>query len=427
MNKTLIIIKREYLSRVKKKSFIITTLLIPFLMLSLIFLPLLMTKFKTGKDRIIVLDKSGYIKNKLNNTKSIVFIYQDSSLDAVKYSYQKAGYNGVLHIPDIDINRPMGITYYSEKQLGMNSYTYIVNEVEQILQDVRYAHAGLDKELLDKLKINLNIDTIVLSEEGEKSASSMFSFFLSYILGFTLYFSLTIYGSMVSRGIMEEKTNRIVEIIMSSVKPSQLMFGKIFGIAGVALTQFFIWIFIMMVSMTIMSAVYGPELIEFQQAKNQMSVQMDNSTVLEIVQSLQSTNISYIITIFLLYFFGGYLLYSSMFAAVSSAISDDSENQALSLPVTLPIIISFIIMINVLDDPSGKLAVLSSLFPLFSPIIMPARLAYGVPIWQIVTSLILLYITFVFVTWAAARIYRTGILMYGKKVTFREILRWIKY
>ncbi|MDD3051261.1 MAG: ABC transporter permease [Candidatus Cloacimonetes bacterium] len=433
MNKTLIIICREYLTRVKKKSFIITTIAVPFLMALLMLLPILMTKFKTGKDRIAVIDLSGKIVNKLDNTDNISFTYVNSDLENMKQNFSEQGYSGILYIPDFELERPFGFSYFSEKQPGINLHSHITRNLRDIVQKYRYEMVGLDEQILKKLEVDLTIDTFVLSKEGEKSGNTLISSILSQILGFILYFSLLIYGSTVTKGVMEEKNSRIVEVIMSSVKPVQLLFGKIIGIVAVALTQFTIWIIIMVLMNFMIGAIFAPELSEVQSVAaiggNQIIAQpqTDSSEIVTILNDLRSLDTTYIIIIALFYFLGGYLLYASMFAAIGSVGGDDADNQTLTLPVTLPIIVSFILMLNVLEDPSGKLAFWASMIPLSSPIVMVARIPFGVPFWQIFTSLFLLFSGFIVSTYAAAKIYKTGILLYGKKVTFKELFKWVFY
>lgn len=431
MNKILIIIKREYLTRVKKKSFLITTFLVPLLFAGLIFLPILLSQMKTSKSRIAVIDKSELIRYKLDNKENLVFKYVDHDLETMKKIYKDSNFQGVLYIPEIDVERPMGISFYSEKQLGVGTIGYIKSEINGILQQQRYEKAGIDMEELRQLQTDISIDTYLWSEEGEKSSSSLVSTVVSHIMGFVLYFSLLMYGTMVIRGVMEEKSNRIVELIMSSVKPVQLMFGKIFGIVGVALTQFTIWIITLFVLVSILGVVLAPYMPEDSQQMMQQQQMMQANPALTnaatALEQLDTLNVPQILFVFLFYFFGGYLFYSSLYAALGAAMDDDSDHQSMTLPVTLPIIVSFLIMINVFEDPSGPLAFWASLVPFSSPIIMPARVAFGVPVWQIVLSASILILSFIGVAWMAAKIYRIGILIYGKKVSFKEIFRWLKY
>ncbi|MCD4819613.1 MAG: ABC transporter permease [Candidatus Cloacimonetes bacterium] len=430
MSKIFKIIKREYLSRVKKKSFIILTILIPILMAGLMMTPLLLSRYKSGSTSIAVLDKSGLFKNKLDNTDNLFFNYFDGTLEELKQTY-KSKYKGILYIPVINIKSPQGIKLYSENQFGMLHSIYIENQLEKIIEDNRLKEEGLDREYLAKFRVNLNLDTVILSKEGEKSSDSKLSAGLSYVMGFMLYIMLLSYGTMIMKGVIEEKKNRIIEVIISSVKPFQLMLGKILGIGAVALTQIIIWLILGTMISTSIMLIFLPEMLDAQSAQvtqiASANVNVDNSQIYEIIDSLKAMNIPLVLSSFIFYFLFGYLIYSALFAAIGSISDDASDNQSIAMPVILPIIISLFIMINVLEQPHSPLAFWSSLIPLFSPIVMTARLPFGVPGWQLALSMFLLAVGFVFSVWMAGKIYRVGILLHGKKVTFKELKKWVFY
>jgi len=429
MNKTFKIIKREYLSRVKKKSFIILTILIPILMAGLMMAPLLLSRFKSGSMSIAVLDESGLFRNKLNNTENLYFHYLDGSIEKLKQTY-KSSYKGILYIPEINIKSPDGIKLYSENQFGMYYAMYIENQLEKIIEDYRLDEEGLDREYLSKFRVKLKLDTILLSKDGEKTSDTKLSAGLSYVMGFMLYIMLLSYGTMIMKGVIEEKKNRIIELIISSVKPFQLMLGKIMGIGAVALTQIIIWIILGTLITGGITLIFLPEMIDAQNtqiASSGVNLGADNSQIYEMIDSLKAMNIPIVLSAFTYFFLFGYLIYSAFFAAIGSISDDASDNQSIAMPVILPIVISLFIMINVLEQPHSPLAFWTSLIPLFSPIVMTARLPFGVPIWQLALSMFLLALGFVFSVWMAGKIYRVGILLHGKKVTFKELKKWIFY
>ena len=423
MNKILSIMKREYLTRVKKKSFIIMTILIPILMGLLMVFPILMSQFKSGKTTVVILDESGLFRNKINNTDNIFFQYKDDDLETAKTMYD----NPILHIPEIDIYRPIGIRFYAQNQVGLAIKSYIERQMEKEIERLRLQDEGLSHDYLEKLKVNINLETIIISEEGEKSGNTEIAAGLSYVMGFILYIMILSYGTLISKGVAEEKKNRIVEIVISSVRPFQLMLGKILGIAAVALTQIIIWIILGTIIFTIITLSFMPEMMDMQQGNlpNGMQNVQSESEMTHIIEGLHSLNMPVIITLFLFFFMFGYLLYSAFFAAIGAISDEVSENQAITMPVILPIILSFFIMIHVLEQPNSPLAVWTSLFPLFSPIVMMTRVPFSVPIWQLAISMVLLVLTFIAAVWFSGKVYRTAILLYGKKITMKEIWKWI--
>jgi ABC-2 type transport system permease protein len=427
MNKVFVIIKREYLTRVKKKSFIIMTILIPLLMGALMLIPILMTQFKSGRTDIMVIDESGLFTNKLDNSESMYFSYSEMSFEQAKEVFRDS-HDGILSIPELDIKRPQAIRYYSDKQVGLGTISYIRRQLEREIERLRLAEEGLDDDFIEKLRAKIELETVLLTDKGEKSGNTEIAAAMSYVMGFILYMMLISYGTLIARGVSEEKKNRIVELVISSVKPFQLMLGKIIGIAAVALTQIIIWIVLGGLIFMLISVIFMPELMSSQPAPSmmgEMNNAPDEAMILKIVEGFDALNMPLIISMFVLFFLFGYLLYSALFAAIGAISDEASENQAITLPVLLPIIISLFIMIHVLDQPNSPLAIWSSMIPFFAPIVMVSRLPFSVPGWQIAVSLILLIITFVGAVWFAGKIYRTGILLYGKKITFKEIWKWV--
>lgn len=434
MHKTLLIIRREYLSRVKKKSFIIITLLIPFLVAAFIGLEVfLATGGNKQTQHIAIIDKSGLFTGKIKDGKQLFFTFLNDK-DPVEFrkEYQQAGYNGLLSIPKIDLNDPKGFTYYAKNQLGLDPYAYITDQLNSVIEDQRMLAAGIDKDKLAHLKSD-----VAISQPGESTGASgntQYATFAStaigYVSGFFIYFILLFYGMQVMRGVAEEKTNRIAEVLVSSVKPFQMMIGKVIGIAAVGLTQFLIWIILGIVGVVVLGAVapgmmhHAGDLQQMQQVGSPQNQQMVEAFS-QVQNALSTLPITKIIICFLFYFLGGYLIYAALFAAVGSAVDQEmTESQALTLPITLPLVISFFIMFNAIQQPNSPLAVGASIFPLSSPLVMMARIPFGVPWTQLALSMVCLVLGFLFTIWMAGRIYRTGILLYGKKVTIKELAKW---
>lgn len=436
MQKTWLIIKREYLSRVKKKSFIIITLLVPLIFAAFIGLEIFLSLGGNKETQhIAVIDESGLFTQKLKDGQQLFFSYiTGKDPKAYQSEYAKAGYNGLLVIPKFDLNNPKGFTYFSAHQLGLGPYSYITDQLNSGIENQRMIAAGIDKEKLAEVKSDVSLmqPGIAGSDGSNKNTeyATYASTAIGYIAGFLIYFILLIYGTQVMRGVAEEKTNRIAEVLASSVKPFQMMIGKVVGIAGVGLTQFLIWIILALIAFFALGTV--TPMLMHQTADLQQMQQMGsagNAQVMEAISQvhgvLQLLPITEIIICFLVYFLGGYLLYAALFAAVGSAVDQDmTESQALTLPITMPLIISFLIMFNAIQQPNSPLSVFCSIFPFSSPLVMMARIPFGVPWWQLALSIIFLILGVLVTIYLAAKIYRTGILLYGKKVTLKELGRW---
>lgn len=437
MHKTFLIIRREYLSRVKKKSFIIITLLIPVIVAAFIGLEaFLITGGNKETQHIAVIDEGGMFNGKIKNGEQLFFTFvTDKNPDSFRSEYQKAGYNGLLIIPKIDIHDPSGFTYYAKNQLGLGPYIYITDQLNNVIENRRMVEAGIDKEKLSKIKVNVSL--LQPGESGHSSESNtkyatLASTAIGYISGIFIYFILFFYGMQVMRGVAEEKTNRIAEVLVSSVKPFQMMIGKVIGIAAVGLTQFLIWI-ILGIAGVIIFGLTAPGMMhqagDIQQMQQMGAAATQSPQMAQAIEQVQNAlntlPITKIILCFLFYFLGGYLLYAALFAAVGSAVDQEmTESQALTLPITLPLIISFFIMFNAIQQPNSPLAVAASIFPLSSPLVMIARIPFGVPWTQLALSMAALIAGFIFTIWMAGRIYRTGILLYGKKITLKELGKW---
>jgi len=431
MRKIGLIIQREYLSRVKKKSFILTTLLVPIGFLLLLAVQFILVAFNSDTLRIVVKDDTGNFAHRIKDTESLYFKKSNETLDQLKSNYQAQGYDGVLYIPQFNLDNPNGITYYSDKLLGLSAKSYIQSELKDELRKLKLAEMGVNDEVYSRVqKVQVSI-----SEEASSGSSGNtgLATAVGFVMGFLMYMIIFIYGAMVMRGVMEEKTNRIVEVLLSSVRPFQLMIGKIVGIGAVGLTQFFIWIVLMfLINLGLglfvggtggtMPGTFGSNgMVGGNEQQMEQAMQIAQS----IQGQLESLPLGMLIVGFIFYFLFGYVMYAAMFAAVGSAVNDESETQSLTFPVSLPIIISIFILSAVIESPNSGLAFWSSLIPLFSPIIMPFRIAFGVPLWELIVSMVLLVAGSMAMVWLSAKIYRTGILMYGKKVSLSEIARWM--
>lgn len=442
MNKTLLIIKREYVSRVLKKSFLLVTLLTPLGIGLIIFLAgLFAAKGSQSSKKIVVKDESGILSPQALEGKEITYVLSADKVDSLKKNYVKEGYDIMVHIPPYveDTLATHQISYYSKEKLSLLQIEQIEEKMEKAFRDYKLEHSSLDKIALKKLNIKIKLENAMLNETdkdavGDKSSkfSSAIASGLSYGMGFLMYLVIFIFGSMVMRSVMEEKISRIVEVMISSVKPFQLMLGKIVGVGLVGLTQLAIWMIIIPVIITVTTMAMGapaasPELN--QTAETIQKLQQENPDVMQtFLKELGSINWALILPVFVVFFLGGYFIYSSLFAAVGSAVGDDiGDSQQLMMPLTIPVILAMVMIPAVFTNPNGPLAVFGSMFPLFSPIIMPARLPFEPPGWQIALSILLLIAGVLFFTWLAGRIYRVGILMYGKKVTLKELGKWMFY
>ncbi len=434
MKKTLIIIKREYLTRVKKRSFIILTLLIPFLFIGLAALAgFIAVSGVSGDKKIAVLDQSKVFENKLKNSDQVHYSFVQGDLPSLKQNLDKEKYDALLYIPVFDQSQKrIDFQLFYNEQIGIKTEGAISNDLNAIVTDERMKKAGISNDQLKMLQeesVHLQSKNI---KDGSESSNAV-AMAIGYGCGFLLYMFMLFYGMSVMRSVMEEKTNRIAEIIVSSVKPFQLMLGKIVGVALVGLTQVLIWIVLIGIfaaigipMMTGGMAMQGMD----PAAMDQMAKHAADPNVWDKAQViLHSTNWLLLAACFLFYFLGGYFLYAALFAAVGSLVNEDpQESGQYTLPITIPIILGFVMMTSAITNPNGGMAVFGSIFPLTSPIVMMARLPFHIAEnnpWQLITSMLCLVLGFLATTWMAGKIYRTGILMYGKKISLKEVGKWI--
>lgn len=426
------------------------TILAPVLMASIVILPtvVMMNQDADFKKIAVIEDKSDLFKGVLKNTKEAEFVYlENTSVDDMKGSFEKAGYYGILYISPELVNTPNAIQLISKQQPPIGLLQHIENSLEQEIEKqklVAYKIENLD-EIMKNIETNVSIQTIKIDSSGAvKETSTGIAMALAYILGFLMYMLVFIFGAQVMKGVIEEKTSRVVEVIISSVKPIQLMMGKIVGIALVGLTQFMIWIFLTMAIVTVLKTtlLQKTDLTEISQTvpQNLMSVdQQAAGTQQTAAISPQLAEFSkmfdnamnqpwgLIIICFIFYFITGYLLYASVFAAIGSAVDNETETQQFMLPVTIPIILALMVAMGTMQNPESSLSFWCSMIPLTSPIVMMARIPFGVPYWQLAVSMILMLVTFAAFVWMAAKVYRTGILMYGKKTSWKEMWKWLRY
>jgi len=419
MNKIFLIIQREYLVRVKKKSFIIMTILAPLLMASLIVAPVLLAD-QDQQNRLIAINEIGSSYSKeITDSENIDFtIISNEEAELIKTNFSESPYYAILDIQDTNF------TLYGSQQIGLNIRRSIENQFETIIERNNLKRAGIDIIIIEESKTNIKIETKIIDNEGKTSSSNTeASIGIGFITGILIYMFIFMYGTMVMRGVIEEKTNRIVEIIISSVKPFQLMMGKIIGVALVGLTQFFLWILLTIA----ISAIAELMFIDTTELTNNVN-SIDQSVILSEFSKLTGgIDLIKIFISFIFFFLFGYLMYSALFAAVGSAVDAEADTQQFVVPITIPLILAFILIQPVMDNPDGMLAFWLSIIPLTSPVIMMVRLPFGVDNWELILSMILLICGFILTTSLAAKIYRTGILMYGKKINYKELWKWLSY
>ena len=438
MSNVSIIIQREFNERVRKKSFIITTILMPVLMIVLIIAPALIMEYSRGEQKTIaVIDDSGLVAPQLQSNEELRFEPTDLTTEEARRSLTDRF--GVLYIGSDILENPSDVKLYANASSSLSIESNITGQIEDILEAEKLKAYHIDnlQQILDEVKTTVTLQTFRndKSQEAESQAqSSTVATAAGYILGFVLYIFLLIYGSMVMQSVIEEKNNRVLEVVVSSVRPFDLMLGKILGVALVAVVQVLIWgVLIFAVGAIVLPQLMPAEMMAGVQAMQQG---MPDAAAMgdidpEMLQAVAAvTDTGYILKIFvclLLFVFGGYLLYSAMFAAVGSAVDNVQDASQLQMPVTLPIILALLMMLAVIKDPNSSLAFWFSIIPFTSPVVMMARIPYDIPLWEIVLSLVVLYASFVAMVWFAGKIYRVGIFMYGKKPTFKELLKWVRY
>lgn len=436
-NKIGIIIGREFNERVRKKSFILTTLLTPLLIIGLMITPMLIMNYSDGEEkRIIVIDDSGVIAPYLHSNDEVCFEPMSISVDNARKEFKE--HFAVLHIGKEIVKNPGEVRMYTNQSASIMLEENIATLIEMAIESERLKEFNIEN--LPLILASIEADVTLQSFKNEesdsdmqeaKSSSSAVATVMAYVLSFMLYMFLIIYGAMVMQSVIEEKNSRVLEVMVSSVRPFDMMLGKILGVASVAVLQIVIWIALIAIVGYFVVPSVMPEEITAALAMMKQGMAVENGTDIGLLQALVTlTDVKYLVTIFaslLLFVVGGFLLYAALFAAVGSAVDNVQDVQQLQLPITLPIILGLLIMMVVINDPTSGIAFWFSMIPFTSPIVMMARIPYEIPMWEIIVSLLLLYATFVGAVWMASKIYRVGILMHGKKPSFKELWRWMRY
>ena len=436
MNKIGLIIKREYMTRVRKRSFLILTFLGPILMAAIYIIPIMLALNASNENmRIAVVDESHWFEDRFTGTKEHTFVNMPNQpIDSVKELVKSGIFDMAVYVPPTQLNIPSNAVVYSIRQVPMEVENYISNVMKKEIEDQKLMAKGVDPEIVSAVKTDVNLQIMRMDDKGnEKETFTKVQFALGIGLSMLVYMFIIFFGGQVMQGVSEEKTNRIIEVIISSVKPFQLMMGKIIGVSLVALTQFVLWILLTGALYLGFSAFMGLSSPEILSSGTVMSQQinsndiMNNEAVQNIIQIAHSIDFGTIIGCFLIFFILGYLLYATLYAAIGSLVDNNTDSQQFTLPVTVPLIVAIISSFYIVNNPDSSLSIWLSMIPFTSPISMMVRIPFGVPIWQIVLSVVILAGTFVAMTWFAAKIYRTGILMYGKKLSYKEIFKWLKY
>lgn len=434
-----LIIVREFKERVYKKSFIITTLLMPLLLALISVAPTLIMIYAKGDTKqISVIDNSGIVAERLQSDEDIKFVtIPDGDLQVeLKKSLETDDF-GVLYIGEDIVTNPNNIQLYTNSSSSMLIEDTITDQVEEIVEAERLKARNIEdlKQILEQIEVDITLSTFRNGEEQSTASSSAASSLVGIILGFVLYFFLVIYGSVVMQSIIEEKNSRILEVLVSTVRPFDMMMGKILGVAAVAATQIIVWgVLIVVMSALVVPAIMPDDIlasVEAVQAGADISAMaasgVDTGMITAMASIMDTAYIAKIVVLLLVFMIGGFLLYAAMYAAIGASVDEAQDAQQLTTPVTIPIIFAFIILTMVMNDPNSPLVVWCSMIPFTSPIVMMGRIPSGIPTWEIVLSIVLLYATFIVMVWLAGKIYRVGIFMHGKKPTFKELYKWLKY
>lgn len=435
-----VILKREYLTRVKKRSFLIITFLGPLFFAALMIAPSLMmmkSDSMEAKKTIAVLDETDWFNGKFESSDINTFVYTntDENIDTLKKLILEGVYDAVLYVPATSLNVPTNAKLYSNKQIPMSLSSYIKSEMKQEVEHRKLLAHGIDPKIVKSVNTSINISTIRMDEEeGEKTSYAELESIIGLALAVIVYFVIFLFSNQVLRGVIEEKSNRIIEVIISSVKPFELMMGKIIGIALVGLTQFLLWIVLTIgIYLVANGIILGPEIMSpsgtvmTEEISQIVDTNQGQNIMLEVVSMIESINFKAILISFLFYFVFGFLLYAALFAAVGGMVDNETDSNQFVTILSMPLIVAIVCSTAMINNPDSGLGIWLSMIPFTSPVSMMIRIPFGVPYWQVVVSLLILVLTFVFITWIAAKIYRTGILMYGKKPNLKEIWKWLRY
>ena len=438
-----IVIAREYLTRVKKKSFLLITFLGPLFFAAVAILPTVIMLMSEDKGKkVAVVDESGIVMPKLTDSKTMTFTdFSDQPLDSVKAVFMKEGFDILLSVSPVDSAKSVSVSAYSEKPVSVDMKEGMASMVNDAVEDYRissYEVEGL-KDIMEEVKSDIPISTYTVTDDGEeKITSSEVYMIVSLVLSMIIYMFIAMFSGMVMQSVIEEKASRVVEVLVSSVKATELMFGKIIGVACVALTQFFLWVVLTAVLVFGASTFIGFDSVGPDKAKEIVEMQMGGMDMDQVASTadiggmdvvfstLAQLNFTQLILGFIVYFVLGYLLYASFFAAIGSAVENEADTTQLQMPVTIPLLIAFFIAFYAFKAPDSPVVFWGSMIPFTSPIVMLSRIPFGVPAWELALSVALLAGTFVLCGWASAKIYKIGILMFGKKTTFKDLWKWLR-
>ena len=434
MNHLPLIIKREYLTKVRNKSFILMTFLTPLIMIALfLFVGYLSSVNNDTVRTIYVLDETDFLSESFKTNDQTIYNHlSEVDLETAKTLANQEGAYGLLHIPNTPLETvSSAIRFYSEESPSLSFISSLESKIENKLSELKLQNEGVDLALIESSKTNVEINQE--SFEGVKTSKvgSVMKLIFGGAAGYLLFMFIIIYGNMIMRSVIEEKTSRIIEVIISSVKPIQLMMGKIIGTSLAGITQVTTWIVLGAILLFSASAIFGVDLSQSPQqdmVNETLSNPESTDKIQMIVNEFSALPIGNLIVAFILFFIGGYLLYSSLYAAIGAAVDNETDTQQFMIPVLIPLIIGvYVGVFTVIEDPHGTISTVFSFIPFTSPVVMLMRIPFGVPIWQQLVSLLILISTFVFTVWFAAKIYRVGILMHGKKPTYKELYKWLKY
>lgn len=441
-----IIISREYLNKVKKKSFLITTFVVPVLFAAMCILPsVIMLGAKEEAKKVAVVDRSGIVSGFMEDNATVAFTDMSGyEADYVKSNLKDLGFDAALAISELNVeSRSVDADIYSIKPLGVETGEIVTNRINKAVEAYRIEQYGIEDldQIMKDVRSDVKLHSYTLDEGGEEKISESGVYMMvSIILGMIVYLFIALFGGMVMSSVIEEKSSRVVEVLVSSVKATELMFGKIIGVALVAITQFLLWIVLTVAIVGIAGAAFGQKLqsdtVSPEEIVQQMGLGADQAGAVAaaaepgqlsvIVSTLRNLPVGEILVCFFLFFIFGYMLYASMFAAIGSAVENEGDTQQLQMPVTIPLLIGFFIAIYTFKAPDSAIALWGSMIPFTSPIVMLARLPFGVPVWQIVLSISLLVVTTAVMAWVSAKIYKVGILVFGKKSTWKDLWKWFK-
>jgi ABC-2 type transport system permease protein len=437
MNHLPLIIKREYLTKVKNKSFIVMTFLSPLIMVALIAVVAYLSQLNNDKQRTIsILDETGFLGDVFKSTEKTTYtLLSDIDKDAAILLVKKREDYGLLHISSVNSYEEVSdrVKFYSEKSPSLPFISGLESKIEKKLRELNLEKNGVTLQQIEDSNVNVNIGQESFDGEQSSTADNVVKLIFGGIAGYLLFMFIIIYGNMIMRSVIEEKTSRIIEVIISSVKPVQLMLGKIIGTSLAGVTQFAIWLILGGILMIAVSLIFGIDLTQAsapQQELMNQAMQGDDlqRVITDGVTAVNNLPILNLVVAFIFFFIGGYLLYSSLYAAIGAAVDNETDTQQFMLPILMPLILAvYVGVFTVIEDPHGTVSTVFSFIPFTSPVVMLMRIPFGVPLWQQGLSLLLLIGTFMFAVWFAAKIYRVGILMYGKKPTYKELFKWLKY